>query len=563
MKNILFVVPRYTVPGSYYVFPVGMGYVVSYMKHKDFNVYCLNLCHYQGPIEDLLADAIHKNSIDIICTGAMSFYWNEVQNVLLAARKIKRDIIIIVGGAIVTADPELAITNLPMDFGIIGEGEETTAELAAMLCGGGDPIAVNGIIYYNGDKQLIRTEPRKPIADLDTLPFPDYEALEYEKFLSIKWITQPSIGGLYFDIFEEQLLCEIVASRSCPFNCTFCYHPLGNKYRQRSLDNVFKEIDHLVGRYHIKIFNLLDELFSIDEKRITEFAQRIKSYNVKWMAQWRANAVNEEVLRVLKNSGLLMLGIGMESMSDIILESMKKKITKEQIEQAYNLCLGAGVRAGGNIILGDPRETEETIKESVDWWKKHPEHEIFMGFLLAVPDSEVWRYALTNNLIKDKLGFIKQKFPVINLTKLSDMKFNSVKRKLSYYALTHKYLMPGIVLSSEKKQEIYNNKQVYTFAVRCGACGNVSEYVYFKYSSTPYSIVLCKHCCKRNKIKTKKAFPEDYNAVYGFLFHYTYIFYLLYFKKFNIFRKIGRVMQNVLRRLNLDVSGYGGWLRQD
>ena len=547
MKNFLFVVPRYVPTGNEYVFPVGMGYVISYMKLKGFNVYCLNLCHSPEPIENLLANAIRKNSIDIICTGAMSYYWNEVEDVLVVSRKIKRDIITVVGGAIITSDPELALANLPIDFGIMGEGEETMTELAAALCDSGDPNNIDGIVYYDENKRLIRTGPREAIDDLDKLPFPDYEALEFDKLLSIKWITHPSIGGLYFDIFEDQFYCEIVTSRSCPFNCTFCYHPLGNKYRQRSLDNVFREIDYLTGRYNITIFNLLDELFSTDEKRIIEFAERIKGYNVKWMAQWRANTVNEGMLKVLKKSGLFNLGIGMESMSDIILRSMNKCVSRAQIEQAYNLSLAIGVRTGGNIIIGDPEETEETISESLEWWKNHPEHEIGLGCLLAVPDSKVWRYALKNNLIKDKLKFIREKFPVINLTKLSDKKFNSVKRKLYYYILTQKYLMHGTVLSSKRKEELYNNKHIYTFAVRCGACGSVSEYTYFKYSPWLYSPVLCKTCLKKIRIKTKKAFPQDYNAVYGFLFQYAAILYALYLKPYKIFRKIVRVTVRMLK----------------
>lgn len=539
-----------------------MGYVISYMKHKGFNVFCLNLCHYPGSIETLLAEAIQKNNIDVICTGAMSYYWNEIQEILLASRKEKPDIQTVVGGAIITADPELAMTNLPIDFGIIGEGEETSAELSAILCNGGDLSTVNGLIYYSENKQLIRTAQRSPILDLDKLPFPDYEALEYDRFLSIKWITQPAIGGLYFDIFEEQRLCEIVTSRSCPFNCTFCYHPLGNKYRQRSLENVFKEIEYLVDRYKIKIFNILDELFSVNEKRIYEFSHKIKEYHVKWLAQWRANTVNEEVLTALKDSGLLMLGIGMESMNDAILKSMNKKVTKAQIEHAYDLCLKAGVRAGGNIIIGDPQETEKTIQESLEWWKKHPEYEVYLGFLLAVPDSPVWKYALENHLIKDKLEFIKNKFPIINLTKINNKKFNRIKRKLSIYSLTLKYLMRGTVLST-KKEGIYNNKQVYTFNVRCESCNHVSSYTYFKFTSTPYSVLLCKKCFKRIKIKTKGAFPEEYNAITGFLFHYAFILYVVFLKEWNFFRKIGAAVKNLLRRLSFDTTGYGGWLKQD
>ncbi len=558
MKNFLFVVPRFASPGQYYVFPNGMAYVISYMKRKGFNVFCLNLCHYEGPNEQLLSEWIEENKIDVLCTGAMSFYWNEVNEVLEKAKKIKPGILTVVGGAIITSDPKLAMEKMPIDFGIIGEGEETMAELAGALCNGKNARTIKGLIFFDNDKNLIITEPRSPIADLDSLPFPDYEALEFGKWLSIRWIMQPSIGGLLFDISDEQRLCEISTSRSCPYQCTFCYHPLGKKYRQRSMDNVFNEIDYLVEKYNITIFNLLDELFSTDEKRIYEFTERIKKYNIRWMAQWRVNNVNEHMLKVLKDSGILVIGLGVESLSDKILTSMKKKITKSEIERAYKLSLDSGVRACSNIILGDPEETEETINESLDWWRKHQEYDITLGFLLAVPDSEVWKYGIANNLIKDKAQFIRDKFPVINLTKLSDKKFNEVKRKIEYYALSQKYLLNGTVLSSKRNSEVYNGKEIYTFRVECPVCRHISEYRYFRYSSTPFSVVLCKNCYKRLKIKTKKAFLGDYNALSGFIFHNAFIFYCIYLKKHTIFRDAAKLVKKSV--YGLDISGYAGWL---
>ncbi|MFZ2412558.1 MAG: radical SAM protein [Candidatus Methanoperedens sp.] len=559
MKNFLFVVPRFALPGQYYVFPNGLAYVISYMKHKGFNVFCLNLCHHDESIEYLLNESIKNNNIDVLCTGAMSFYWNEVNEVLETARKIKPEIVTVVGGAIITSDPRLALENMHIDFGVIGEGEETMAELADALDNGKNIYNVKGITFFEREKNLITTEHRPPILDLDSLPFPDYEGLEFDKWLSNKWIMQPSIGGLLFDVDDEQRLCEISASRSCPYQCTFCYHPLGNIYRQRSLDNVFKEIDYLVEKYNITLLNLLDELFSANEKRIYEFTDRIGKYNIRWMAQWRVNNVNEKMLKVMKDSGILMIGLGVESLNDKVLKSMKKKITKSEIERAYKLSLDVGVRACSNIILGDPEETEETINESLEWWRKHQEYDINLGFLIAVPDSQVWQYAIANNMIEDKVQFIRDKFPVINLTKLSDKKFNEIKTKVDYYVLSQKYLISGRVLTSKREAEVYNGKNIYSFRVECPTCRQISEYKHIRYTSAPYLVVLCKNCYKRVKIKTKKAYPGDYNEfAYGFMFHYAFIFYNIYLKKHNSFKGIAKILKKSLQRLGM--SGYAGWL---
>ncbi|MBU1260779.1 MAG: B12-binding domain-containing radical SAM protein [Planctomycetes bacterium] len=545
MRNFLFVAPRYEAFGKYYPFPIGLGYVVSSVKQKGFNVFCLNLCHYAEPVEKLLSECIKDKQIDVLCIGAMSYNWNEVDEVLVAAKRIKPEIVTVVGGAIIIADPRFALENMQIDFGVIGEGEETMVELAGALCNGTDINKVNGLIFFDKHNNIITTKPRQVIADLDLLPFPDYEGLEFDKWVSTRWQEQ-SMGSVYFDISEKQRLCELITSRGCAFACTFCYHPLGHKYRQRSLDNVFKEIDYLVKKYDINVFNILDELFSLHEKRIYEFTKRIKQYNIRWMAQWRVDNVNKPILKAIKDSGVLHIGFGVESMSDTILQSMKKRITKAQVEQAYKLAIEEGVRAVGNIILGDPEETEQTIKESVDWWLKHPEREITMGFLLAVPDSPVYRYALAHNLIKDKLQFIKNKFPVINLTKISDKKFNKIKRKVNYYISTQKYRLEGKVLSTKRQSAVYNGKNIYNFKIECPVCQHISEYNYIQYSLKPYSTIICKHCYKRLKISTKKAFPQDYNAIKGFLFQHALVIYVTYLKKYSFFKNIANKLKRLL-----------------
>ena len=543
MKNFLFVFPRVATAGQYYNFPLGLAYVASYMKEKGFNVFCLNTCLYDDSLEQLLADSIVDKKIDVLCTGSMSYYWNEVNKVLEVAKKVKPEIVTVVGGAIITSEPKLALENMPIDFGVIGEGEETMADLADALCRERDVTSVKGIIFHNKDSNLTTTASRDPIADLDVLPFPDYEGFGYEKWLSLSWITQPSIKGLFFDLFQDKRLGEIIASRSCPYNCTFCYHPLGQKYRQRSLDNVFKEIDYLFGKYRINVLTLLDELFSKDNQRVHEFTDRIKKYNIKWIAQWRVDNVNEEVLKRLKGSGIFMLGLGVESLSDKILKSMKKNTTRAQIERAFKLAHDAGVRASGNIILGDPEETEETIHESLDWYLKHLEYDISIDLIVAVPDAPVYRYAIVHKLIKNRLEHIKKRFPAINLTKISDRKFNKIKKEIIVWSSTFEHLLPGNVVYSKRESEVYNGKSIYTFKVGCPVCRHISEYRYIRYSLRPYAPILCKNCYKTLKIKTNEAFPNDYNVVYAYFLQYCIIFYRRYLAKYSFFRKISQLLK--------------------
>lgn len=510
MKNFLFVVPRFAPHGQYYWFPYGLAYVVSYIKTQGFNVFTINLCHHNESIESVLRDRIEKRNIDIICTGGMSTHWDFINDIVSISKKIKPNITTVVGGAIITSDPKLALENMPIDYGIIGEGEETMAELANTLCNGKDVYNVRGIAFFDENKNLVITDPRPPIEDLDSLPFPDYEGLEYSTWLKLKQGDQDFVYPMMQELKNN--LAEISASRSCPYQCTFCYHPLGHVYRQRSLDNVFKEIEYLKEKYNITIITILDELFSKNEKRITEFTERIKKYDIRWNAQWRVDNVNEEMLLKLKKSGILTLGLGVESLSDIVLASMKKRTTKKDIEKAYSLCNKVGIRVSSNIIIGDLEETEETIKESLDWLKQHPEHDLNVDFLLAVPDSAVWRNAVSRGLITNKIQFIKQGFPVINLTKIPEDKFNKIKKNVEYYKISQCFVIFGEIISSHKEG------RKFFWKIRCPVCNEIEDYVFNKNTLSPYAIIICKNCLKRMKIRTTPLI-----IYYGILFYWKYL----------------------------------------
>lgn len=235
--NFLIVAPKFVdVVGQHYHFPLGLAYISSSLKKNGYNVHCLNLNHYTEPIETMLHREITGKNIDVVCIGGLSAHFNKVRAVLNIARSIKPDIITIAGGGLISSEPALMLEVLKLNFGIIGEGEETISELADAIINGKDYRNVNGIIYVDKDEGVNMTPPRKEIADIDAIPWPDYDGFEIEKYLDM-FIPSSYINMYPFDKPRE---LPILASRSCPYSCTFCYHPIGKKYRQRSLDSIFE-----------------------------------------------------------------------------------------------------------------------------------------------------------------------------------------------------------------------------------------------------------------------------------------------------------------------------------
>ncbi|MFH0892351.1 MAG: radical SAM protein [Candidatus Falkowbacteria bacterium] len=532
--NFLIVVPRFSKPGEFYSFPFGLAYISSHLKRAGFSVRCLNLSHYNENLstKEILKKEIADNNIGVVMSGGMTGHWQLVNDVFRTVKKIKAEITTVAGGPIITADPELAINHLNIDFGVIGEGEITAAELARSLNKKTDHSAIKGIVYKKGGR-IIKTPERPAIKSLDELTFPDYESLGYDEWIKL---MQYSGQSPVLENYDNVRYSPIIGSRSCPFSCTFCYHPLGKIYRQRSLDNIFKEIDYLINTYQTNYLSFSDELFSADLKRLYEFADRIKPYSIKWDAQFRVNNITKEMLLKLKESNLSYMAFGVESMSDPILTSMKKMTTKTEIENAFRLAREVGVLCSGNIILGDPEETIDTANESIEWWKSHRYYNVSLGFIKAVPDSPDYRYALKRGLIKDKLEHIRDNFPAINMSRIPDEKFNKIMEEVGSYRNNLKYILDGKLIESKKLEEKYNNANFYVLQIECPACGHADNYKKFMKSLGKYTTVFCKKCYAQLKVGQSKAFYDDYSFIKMKLNPYVRRFYGFLLKK-NLIRR--------------------------
>lgn len=418
--NYLIVMPILTeIFDQSYSFPLGIAYVAASLKQTGRNVITYNLNYKPGTIKENLEKVIHENQIDVIATGGLTAQYWQLERILAAAREVKPEIITWVGGGIITSAPEAAMEALSIaDYGMIGEGEATICELAEVAEGKRAPHTVKGLIFQENGGWTV-TEPRPEIMDLDALPFPDYEGFSFGELLDkeptdIYALNQGRFGMVSF-------------GRSCPFNCTFCFHPSGARYRKRSIDSVFQEIDYLIEHYHIKNIAVTDELFVRKIEDAREFCRRISERGIEFVISLRVDMVNREMLTLLRDSGCLSIGFGLESADNSILTSMKKHITVEQIDYAMGLCHELGLNCMGNFIFGDQNETVETAMNTINWWKAHPQYRIALHMIILYPGSELYRLAVARGIIGDQVEFIKKGCPVTNVSKMSKQEYRGIE----------------------------------------------------------------------------------------------------------------------------------------
>lgn len=422
--NFLLVMPRLVQSiGDGYVFPLGIAYVSSSMKKAGFNVVTLNLNHREGDVFEIIKNTIEENDINVVATGGLSPQYHLVKSVIESAKRVNSNIVTVVGGGIISSDPETAIEALEfVDFGVIGEGEVTMCELAHCLENGGDFSEVDGVIFKDG-ADYKQTNPRKDIENIDKIPWPDYDGFDVEKYLEV-----PSAG--FAGLNKKRMIC-MLGSRSCPFNCTFCCHTIGKKYRRRSLDDFFAELDYLVSRYNIEYISMADEVFAPDLRTAKQFCDRIKQYNISWYADFRIDKVKPELLPMLKDSGLDVMFFGIESADNRILKSMRKGITIEQIESVLEMVYDSGIASYGCFIFGDIEETIETARNTLKWWREHMEYCVHLTLVKPFPGSYIYQYACQNGIIKDQIQYLKDGCPQINISKMNDAEFGEIVQQIS------------------------------------------------------------------------------------------------------------------------------------
>jgi radical SAM superfamily enzyme YgiQ (UPF0313 family) len=420
----LLVLPRMTDSADrLYLFPTGFALVSSALKASGRDVYTLNL-NYKADYLELLRRTVVENAIDVVATGGLSGQYAALKEILDATKAANPEVITICGGGIITADSQVAMMALETaDYGVIGEGEITINELAYALETGADTSTVAGLMLNGG----AATERRKEIMDLDCLPFPDYDGLEFEMILDKSKYTMANLVEASF---------FVTGSRSCPYNCTFCFHSSGVKYRKRSLDNIFGEIDWVLARYskHYLYFN--DEMLTSDRKFLEAFCERIKPYDFKWAASGRVDRVNHDVLKIMKDSGCFELSLGVESGCDAILKSMRKNTTVEQVERAFDAAEQVKLQVYGNLIFGDLEETSETISESIRWWKAHINYKLYLFWIYTFPGSHIYKTALERGIIRDPVQYLKDNNMQINISKMpDDVYWQTVERLELFQAL--------------------------------------------------------------------------------------------------------------------------------
>ncbi len=375
--------------------PLGLASIAGVLEKHGFKITILDDYLLRKGAK-YIADQISKLDADLIgitCNLATVITTAEIVNELLPF-----NIPVVIGGPEVTVNLERTLTRTKAPIGVCGEGEETMLELCHLLSNSALTIDnlkdILGIGYRLPDGE-IKVNPARPlIRNLDELPFLPMHLFPIDRYDRSK----PELSVVPVDILNS--------SRGCPFNCAFCNNKYvwGRNYRVMSGSRVVNELEYLAANYDTKGIFFREDHFTLNKKRVYEFCSEIKKRNVKiqWGCESRADALDEDMIRAMKEAGCLSIWFGVESGSSRVLKMLNKNIDLDQVELVFKLCKKNKIQVGASVMIGIPGQTLEENYETLKFVKKlDPDYAYFNTFV-GYPKTDMYDIIVEKGLIYQK-----------------------------------------------------------------------------------------------------------------------------------------------------------------
>ena len=368
---------------------IGLAYIAAVLEGKGHDVKCLDV----GLVGKKRTELFLKERYDLIGLSVTSFTLRDTWAMAEKIKALNKDTVVVLGGPHVPIGMEQNLECSYVDYAVYGEGERTMLELTETLKKESrDQLehlsGVKGLIFRDGD-EVVCNPPRPRIDNLDKLPYPAFHLFQMEKY------------GTY----------PLFTSRGCPFGCSFCSIKAiwGTLWKRRAVENIIREIEYAREKFDWihKPFNIVDDTFNVLPRRVTDFCERLISsgMNIKWFSSgFRADRVPLEMAFKMKESGCIGVSVGIESANDQILIRIKKKQTLAKCTEGCKNLSRAGIPVKAQFIIGNPGDTFQTVKESIEYARKERFANSAFYLALPYPKTELWDY------VKEHGTFLKEDY---------------------------------------------------------------------------------------------------------------------------------------------------------
>ncbi|MDR4509747.1 MAG: B12-binding domain-containing radical SAM protein [Candidatus Brocadiaceae bacterium] len=369
--------------GSFRMPPLGLQIIATVLKEHGYeSIYDIDPNKGDDPYG---LDYSGKDVLVGITVTYMTVL--EVSRLAEWIKNKNREATIILGGPQTTLEPEESIHNKNVDVVVIGEGHETILEIAGRMSEKKTLEGIKGVWYKNEKKEIIKNRPRNFTKNLDTIPYIDRSFFHERDYVRHQ--------GTFLEKWFVPVTWYMMTAFSCPYNCNMCQpglRKIAGPWRQRSVAHVIREIQFLKEKYHAKVISFYDNDMGINKEWLKEFCRETKKIKgIVLKCCGRANLLDYEMLKIMKEGGFHSITVGAESGSDRVLKDImnKKTAVRDIIDIARN-CYKLKIRLGTFWMLANPGETLEEMKETIALASELPV--FYAHFHLAVPNPGTQYY---------------------------------------------------------------------------------------------------------------------------------------------------------------------------
>ncbi|MCK6530861.1 B12-binding domain-containing radical SAM protein [Myxococcota bacterium] len=371
--------------------PLGLAYLAGVLEREGIPVQVVDAA-VERMDYDQAVRRVRRFDPDVIGLTATTFGFGSARELARRLRERIPQATYLVGGPHVTHDTHAAVAESPeFDLGVVGEGEELLPALLRELdrgAKGPDLEGLRGLAFRVGGEVRF-TGAAPDVKHLDTLPFPARHLLPLHLYK-----PQP--------VDQRELpKAAQVTSRGCPYHCTFC-EKAETGYRSHSPERIVDEMVHLAEVHGARDVAFVDSMFAVSRKRLDRICdemERRAPLPLTWTCTVRANSVTREMLARMKANRCWRVRLGIESGSPRVLRLIKKDVTLEQVRDAVTWADALGLQPKAFFIVGHYGETEESLRETLDFAKSIPLSDVTVQLNTPLKGTEQYE------LVKDSPGF--------------------------------------------------------------------------------------------------------------------------------------------------------------
>ncbi len=388
--------------------PLNLVCLASYLtKNKKLNRKKIRIIN--SGIDDV-QKIVDKFQPDIIGFSTVTPFYKTTLNLAKKIRK-KSKAILILGGYHISALPNSL--EKPFDIGVIGEGEHSLSLIISAWKNkkirDDDSLSkIPNLAYFNNLGKLVLNHTRE-VMKVEDLTKTDWKLIP--KKLIVNRIALP-INGKY----ELKKLIMFYTARGCPYNCAFCAHRVmtlnKNGVRFFPLERVLDEMSYLHRKYNVDCFQILDDTFTVSKERVQSMIDGLKKRKILGKICFfnifvRANIIDDEFSKLLKDLGVITVFMGVESGSNKILKKLKDgPISPKIVELAIDSLGRFGIYVIASFMLFSPNETKNDFKKSIKLAnllvKKNNLFSLSISATTPYPGTKLWSEALETGIIDIK-----------------------------------------------------------------------------------------------------------------------------------------------------------------